>query len=222
MRHIPMKKMAVILVSAYIGVISAMLAASLCYGTFHQLFVDPVSWGIHRAVSFVLVVIGAMTVVCLLRRPSIVPMLQVLWWLPQLVKVEMWHFWPDKSCAVFHSLYHWPMGVTVAVQAGSSGDYLFVKLNLIALAGAILAAWLWTRQRPRPSAGIQGQSRAADEGHQYLPSEGYQGMPGRSPIMDGYWGQSPIIGGEDLQLGGRFAHLGFGSSLMTPGWGIFR
>jgi len=36
--------------------------------------------------------------------------------------------------------------------------------------------------------------------------------------LDGeYWGQSPIIDGEDLQLGGHLAHLGFRSSLMSPG-----
>ncbi len=145
-----MRKASIIIVSGYIAVISIMLAGSVYHGAFQQLFADPVSWQLHTAVSVLLAVMGTVIVACLFLRPSIVPMLHVLWWLPQLVRVEFWRFTPDKSRAVSHSLYHWPPGVTFALQLGwekTPNDCLFVKLNLVALGGIILALALWRRQR---------------------------------------------------------------------------
>jgi len=150
-----MRIVIIILHSIYIAIISGMLVNSVCRGHFREFFVYDAAWLIHTAISVLLAIIGLAIAIAVFRKPNIVLKLQMLWWSLQLPKLEVWNYSPDKSEAVFHSLYHQPMGPMFAFQFGVGTDpntYLWIKLNVVALSGLLLALIMQSTQRAQPVA----------------------------------------------------------------------
>ena len=157
-----MRRIVATLHTVYIAVVTACLVSAVYYGGYKSLFASDVAWAIHTAVSVLLIFVGSASVVALILKPEIAPIFQILWWIPQLLKVEHWSFSPDKTEAVFRSLYHYPSGFVFAVQVGFRIDpnvYMFAKLNLVALCGLLLAvAFLMKRRASGDSFGVSGSN----------------------------------------------------------------
>lgn len=97
-----MRRIIAVLHSVYIAAISICIASAVYYGGYKALFVSDVAWAIHTAASVLLVIVGLASVIVLFLKPDIALTLQILWWIPQLLKVERWSYSPDKTEAVFH------------------------------------------------------------------------------------------------------------------------
>ncbi len=125
----------------YIAGVSITLALSVYHGSFRDFFVYPMCWACHTIVSIALVLVGIAVTIGMFLKPSIVYRLLLLWWIPQLISADLWHFSPDKSQAVSQALWHIPSGIVYSLRLGwevGPDELLFVKFNVIAVVGIIV------------------------------------------------------------------------------------
>jgi len=138
--------------TAYIVGMSGLYVYSVWQGSFEWLFITPACYALHGAVVVLLVGIVIGLGVSHVRKPILVPRLQLLWWFPQLFFVVLVRTDMNGMMEGFRSIYDFPMGVQSTFQLGwtlQENEILFVRLSLIALIGISLAAFVWWRGKRR-------------------------------------------------------------------------
>ena len=146
-----MKKLISNFHTGYIAIISMMLVASACRSSFRHFFTSGRWYTVHTVIGLLLAVLGVAIIVSHFRWPSLVNKLQMFWWLPQLILVMATRFTPGKTNQLVNSFWHWPLGPAITPWLGwqmEANVYLLIKLNLVAIAGIVVAAVTSSKREP--------------------------------------------------------------------------
>jgi hypothetical protein len=136
----------------YIVLISAMLVMSSYQGSFRWLFSSEKCYMIHFCVGVLLIIIAISIIFAHFKLNSLVGLLQIFWWIPQLLVVVIKVFSTDRRSMELYSLYYWPYPFNLSFELGwelSPNEYLFVQLNFVPLIAISLTLLFISRSKKR-------------------------------------------------------------------------
>ena len=99
-----------------------------------------------------LTLVGLSTIIVHFCKKSLVGWFQLLWWIPQLIQIGIAKYDPIRHLRAMSPIYDLTMGLHLLTGPGWNlglNEYLWVKLNLIAIIGIGLSlAIILKRQQP--------------------------------------------------------------------------
>lgn len=141
-----------IIQTTYIAIVSSLLVVSSYQGAFRWLFTSERCYAIHFYTGIILIIMAIFIIIAHFKIKSLVSLLQILWWIPQLLTVKIKVISQDFSSMKVYSLYYWPFPLNLSFELFKQlnhNRYLAVGLNFIPLIAILLTLFFMRRSKKR-------------------------------------------------------------------------